>query len=287
MRDFKIQATAITSRDSNALKAYFNDIKSINILTTDEEYEIAFLAYEGDENAREQLVKHNLRFVISVAKQYETTTLKLEDLINEGNVGLVIASTKFDPSRGFKFLSYAVWWIRRYILAYIADNGKTIRLPNNKINIITKIKDRYNTLEQILQREPTYDEILDEVENEFNEDEVHFFFTSRNNYITSLDAPVGDVEFGRNDSLSDLIPDESVIKTSHFVDIIDSEYRQNSMLRLLDKDLEREVINLSYGLDGRAPLPLKTIGFLLGLTSERVRQIKEISLSKLKQKVKL
>ena len=286
MKSFKIQET-ITSRESNSLKAYFNDIKTINILTTDEEYEIAYLAHQGDEKAREKLVKHNLRFVISVAKQYETAILKLEDLINEGNVGLVIASTKFDPSRGFKFLSYAVWWIRRHILSYIADNGKTIRLPNNKINIITKIKDRYNMLEQKLQREPSYHEILDEVEDEFNEDEVHFFISSMNNYMLSLDAQLVQHDDFNTNALCDSIPDETAIKTSHFVDKLDSEYRQNEMLKLLDKKLEREVIKLSYGLDGQSPLPLKTIGFLLGLTSERVRQVKEISLRKLKTRVKI
>jgi len=283
MKQFKIQST-ITSRGTNALKAYFNDIKQIKILTSEEEYEIAYLAHEGDEKARQDLVRHNLRFVVSVAKQYETSTLKLEDLINEGNVGLVIASTKFDPSRGFKFLSYAVWWIRRYILAYISDNGKTIRIPNNKINIITKLKSKYVALEQRLQREPSYNELVEYVSPDFNEDEVHYFFMSRDNYTSSLDAQVGHDDFGSN-TLADTIEDNTVIKTSHYVDELDSEYRKNTMLNLLDKDIEREVIRLAFGLDGQSPLPLKTIAFLLGVTSERVRQVKEISLRQLKIKL--
>tara|TARA_R110000851_G_scaffold47424_1_gene115020 strand:- start:10397 stop:11251 length:855 start_codon:yes stop_codon:yes gene_type:complete len=283
MKQFKIQST-ITSRGTNALKAYFNDIKQIKILTSEEEYEIAYLAHEGDEKARQDLVRHNLRFVVSVAKQYETSTLKLEDLINEGNVGLVIASTKFDPSRGFKFLSYAVWWIRRYMLAYISDNGKTIRIPNNKINIIIKLKGKYVELEQKLQREPSYTELVDYVNPDFNEDEVHYFLMSRDNYTSSLDAQVGHDDFGSN-TLADSIEDESVIKTSHYVDKLDSEYRKNTMLNLLDKDLEKEVIRLAFGLDGEDAMPLKTIAFLLGLTSERVRQIKDISLRKLKVKL--
>jgi RNA polymerase primary sigma factor len=283
MKSFKIQET-ITSRESHALKSYFNELKSISILTTEEEYELAYAAFQGDEKARAELVKHNLRFVISVAKQYETKSLKLEDLINEGNVGLVTASNKFDPSRGFKFLSYAVWWIRRDILAYIADNGKTIRLPNNKINIITKIKDEFTKLEQKLQRQPCYDELLAELDGKFKKEDVSFYFYSTNNYMASLDAQVGNDDY-RSSSLSDIIEDENAIKASYYVDNTDREYRQNRILTLLDKDLEREVIRLSFGLDGQSPLPLKTIGFLLGITSERVRQIKEYSLIQLKSKL--
>ena len=283
MKSFKIQET-ITSRESHALKSYFNELKSINILSTEEEYEIAYSAFQGNQKARGEVVKHNLRFVISVAKQYETKSLKLEDLINEGNLGLVIASTKFDPSRGFKFLSYAVWWIRRYILAYIADNGKTIRLPNNKINVITKIKDKFTQLEQTLQRQPSYDEMVEALEDKFKEEDVSFYFDSTNTYVASLDAQVGNDEY-RSSSLSDMIADDNAIKASYYVDNSDREYRQKRMLLLLDKDLEREVIRLSFGLDGQSPLPLKTIGFLLGITSERVRQIKEFSLKQLKTKL--
>lgn len=283
MKQFKIQST-ITSRGNNSLKAYFNDIKQIKILSPEEEYEIAYLAHDGDEQAKQDLVKHNLRFVVSVAKQYETPTLKLEDLINEGNVGLVIASSKFDPSRGFKFLSYAVWWIRRNILAYISDNGKIIRIPKNKTNIVTKLKGRFISLEQRLQREPSSNELVEYVRPDFNEDEVHYFLSSRNSYTSSLDAQVGNDD-SKGATLIDLIEDDSVIKTSHYMDKLDSEYRKNSMLNLLDKDLEREVIRLAFGLDGQAPMALKTIAFLLGITSERVRQIKEISLRKLKVKL--
>lgn len=279
MKSLEIKQT-ITTRDSRALKAYFNELKDIKILSHDEEYELAYAAHNGDENARQTLVKHNLRFVISVAKQYETPFLPLEDLINEGNYGLVVASSKFDPSRGFKFLSYAVYWIRRYILSYIADNGKTIRLPNNKINLITKIKDAVSHLEQKLQRFPSFDELVDSLEGQFSNEEVSFYYDTISSKIMSLDMEVG--YEGSTTALVNLIKDGNTMETTHFVDITDSQIRKNKLLNILDKDVERKVINLLYGLDGQSPVPLKTIGFLLGLTSERVRQIKEKSLKKLK-----
>tara|TARA_R110000796_G_scaffold162503_1_gene279258 strand:- start:5858 stop:6712 length:855 start_codon:yes stop_codon:yes gene_type:complete len=271
---------SITNRDSRSLKSYFQELANIPVLTHQEEYEIAYQAFNGDEKAKQELVKHNLRFVISVAKQYETNHVKLEDLINEGNLGLVIASSKFDPSRGFKFLSYAVYWIRRYILSYIAENGKTIRLPNNKINIMSKLKDEFNLLEQKLQRAPCYDEMVNEVGGKFTEDDVVFYFDTIGNHILSLDKEMG--HEGSTTALYNLIEESNNINTSHYLDIEDTEKRQKGILTLLDKKLEREVIKLIYGLDGQESLPLKTIGFLLGISSERVRQLRDESLEKLK-----
>ena len=270
----------ITDRSSTSVRKYFNDIHSIQVLTPDEEFELSIKAFNGDENAREKLIKHNLRFVISVAKQYETYQLKLEDLINEGNLGLVIASTKFDPTKGFKFLSYAVYWIRRHILSYIAEHGKTIRLPNNKINILSKLKNEYALLEQKLSREPSFDEMLREVKGKYTEEDIIFYFDSIDNHIISLDNEIG--HDGSSMALYNFIQETNIMEASHFVDIEDTEKRQKGILALLDKKLEREVIKLIYGLDGQAPLPLKTIGFLLGITSERVRQLRDESLEKLK-----
>lgn len=275
---------AITRRDSRSLKSYFNELKDIKILDHDEEYELAYAAHNGDEIARQKLVKHNLRFVVSVAKQYETPFLNLEDLINEGNYGLVVASTKFDPSRGFKFLSYAVYWIRRYILTYIAENGKTIRLPNNKINLVTKIKDEITHLEQKLQRQPSYDEVVVALKGQCSKEELSFYYETMISKMSSLDMEVG--HEGSKTALCNLITDTNTMDANHFVDMTDAEIRQNRLLNLLDKDVEREVIKLLYGLDGQAPIPLKTIGFLLGLTSERVRQIRDVSLKKLKAGIK-
>lgn len=274
---------SITSRDSRSLKSYFQELSTISVLDHEQEYEIAYEAFKGDEKARENLVKHNLRFVISVAKQYETTHLKLEDLINEGNLGLVVASTKFDPSRGFKFLSYAVHWIRRYILSYIAENGKTIRLPNNKINVMNKLKAEYSVLEQKLSRPPCYDEMVHAVDNKYPKEDIEFYFDSIDNYMVSLDNEVGQGD--STTQLYNLIEDSNNMDASFYVDIDDAEKRQKNILNLLDKKLEREVIKLIYGLDGQEPLPLKTIGFLLGISGERVRQLRDESLEKIKNRL--
>lgn len=283
MKTFRINEK-ITQRDSRSLKSYYQELKQIPVLTHDEEYELSYAAFNGDEIARQKLIKHNLRFVISVAKQYAMGDIKLEDLINEGNIGLVMASSKFDPSRGFKFLSYAVWWIRRQILGYITDNGKTIRLPNNKVNLINKIKSEYNFLEQKLQRQPSYVEMVDKLGEDFTKDDIEFYIeTMENNNITSLDAEIGGDE--GTTALINLISDSSGISASYYVDEDDAIYRRNAILNLLDKEVEREVINLLYGLDGKTPLPLKTIGFLLGLSSERIRQIRDMALEQLKVKI--
>jgi RNA polymerase primary sigma factor len=279
MKSLKIQE-AITNRDTRSLKTYYNELTKFKLLTPDEEYEIAYKAFNGDEKCRDLLVKHNLRFVISVAKQYETKSIKLEDLINEGNVGLVMASSKFDPSRGFKFLTYGVWWIRRYILSYISENSKTIRLPNNKINSLAKIKIEFNKLEQRLERQPSFNEMVSECNSGFSEDEIDFYFSSLNNHMSSLDKEIGNE--GSTATMVDLMKDDESLEPSSYLDDSDREYRQNSLLNLLDTELEKEVINLLFGLDGQTPIALKTIGFLMGLTSERVRQIRDISIRKLK-----
>jgi RNA polymerase primary sigma factor len=279
MKSLKIQES-ITNRDTRSLKTYYNELTKFKLLTADEEYEIAYKAFNGDEKCRDLLVKHNLRFVISVAKQYETKSIKLEDLINEGNVGLVMASSKFDPSRGFKFLTYGVWWIRRYILSYISENSKTIRLPNNKINSLAKIKIEFNKLEQRLERQPSFNEMVSECNSGFSEDEIDFYFSSLNNHMSSLDKEIGNE--GSTATMVDLMKDDESLEPSSYLDDSDREYRQNSLLNLLDTELEKEVINLLFGLDGQTPIALKTIGFLMGLTSERVRQIRDISIRKLK-----
>ena len=229
MKSLKIQES-ITNRDTRSLKTYYNELTKFKLLTADEEYEIAYKAFNGDEKCRDLLVKHNLRFVISVAKQYETKSLKLEDLINEGNVGLVMASSKFDPSRGFKFLTYGVWWIRRYILSYISENSKTIRLPNNKINSLAKIKVEFNKLEQRLERQPSFNEMLSECNSGFSEDELDFYFASLNNHMSSLDKQIGNE--GSTATMVDLMKDDESLEPSSYLDDSDREYRQNSLLNL-------------------------------------------------------
>jgi len=278
MKRFRINET-ITNRESGSFKKYLNEINSIPILTPDQEYEVALQAFEGDEECRQLLVKHNLRFVVSVAKQYVTNELKLEDLVNEGNLGLLIASDKFDPTMGFKFISYGVWWIKRNILAYISENGRTIRLPNNKNNILHKLNSKIEELEQIIERKPNFHELLDFVGNEFSASDCAFYMDTISSNVVSLDLPLDGYE---NAPLSSVIKDENVVRTDHLVNTQDSMRNIEQMLKVLKNDNERQVLTLLYGLDGNDTLKLKSVGIMLGLTSERVRQIRDTAKSRLR-----
>lgn len=276
----------ITNRESDAFKKYLLEVANIPVLSTDEEYEIAMLAYQNpkDTTNLDKLVKHNLRFVISVAKQYATATLKLEDLVNEGNYGLISGAKRFDPTRGFKFISYAVWWIRRSILAYIAEHGRTIRLPNNKNNVMQKIKTEYDVLEQVLERIPSYDELVDALKGNFTDSEVSFFMDTISTTIISLDTVVG--HDGSSTSYSDLVKDTNCIETDYFVNKDDSQYNISKILGVLKSDNEREVLTMLFGLNGEESMKLKTVGIVMGLTSERVRQIRDAGLIKLRHALK-
>ena len=269
-----------TNRDSDSFNKYLNEVAQIRILTPDEEYEIALLAATGDEKYIELLIKHNLRFTISVANQYKTKILKLEDLVNEGNVGLIMAAKRFDPSRGFKFISYAVWWIRRYILIYINEHGTSIRLPSNKSNMLHKIKIEFDLMEQKLERRPNYNELVSELENKFTDEEISFYYDSLNSRISSLDSMI--TNEGSETALSNLIENTTGLNVESFVKDGDSKYNIETMLSILDKPHERDVITYLFGLDDKEPLRLRTIGFILGLSSERVRQVRDIAIRKLK-----
>ena len=283
MRKLQVTTESITKKDTKSIKKYLQDLSQIPLLTTDEEYELSYLAFEeNDECAREKLIKHNLRFVISVAKQYNAKDIEIEDLINEGNIGLIIASQKFDPSKGFKFISYAVWWIRRNILAYITEHSKTIRIPANKSTANYKIAQKCKQLEQELQHEPSFHDIMREFGDEFTEDDILFYFESLyNGHTASLDKKVGDTI--TSETLGDLIEDDKVLKPTHFVNELDAKYEREVILNLLNNDLERKVLELLYGIDGKEPTTLKTTGFLLGLSSERIRQIRDKALITLKR----
>lgn len=272
----------ITDRSSLSIQKYFSDIQSIKILTPEEEYEIAVKAFNGDEKAREQLVKHNLRFVISVAKQYSGYGVKLEDLINEGNIGLVKAATKFDPSRGFKFISYAVWSVRQMILAHIQETSKTIKQPLRKFLKSFKIKQEYALLEQKLERKPSYNELMESLGAEFNEDEIEFFINTFSNKMQSLDAPLNDED--GSGTLMDLITDSNSYQSNIFVNLNDSEIRTEVLLKRLN-DEEKSILTLLYGLDGREPLSIKEAATMLRLSKARVSLIRDKSLRKLKYKL--
>jgi len=281
MRKLETTSESITVKSTQSIKKYLYDLSQIPLLTPDEEYELSVLAFEkNDEEARQKLVKHNLRFVVSVAKQYKTKDIGLEDLINEGNIGLISASQKFDPSRGFKFISYAVWWIRRNILAFITENSETVRIPSNRSSTNYKIGQKCKELEQKLQHEATYHDILNEYGNMFKKEEVAFYFETVGFRTTSLDNPIG--ESTSSDTYGSLIEDEKVLKPTHFVNQLDSIYNREVILNILKDNLEREVIKFLFGLDGKEPLSLKHTAFILGLSSERIRQIRDKAFRRLK-----
>lgn len=281
MRRLQVTSETITKKETTSIRKYLQDLSQIPLLTADEEYELSYLAFEeNDECAREKLIKHNLRFVVSVAKQYQTKDLELEDLINEGNIGLIIASQKFDPSKGFKFISYAVWWIRRNILAYIAENSKMIRIPANRSTANYKIAQKCKLLEQKLQHDPTFHDVMNEYGDEFTEDDVLFYFESLYTNCASLDKQLSETQ--TSDTLGDMIEDEKVLKPTHFVNELDNKHERELILNLLKNDLERDVIKLLYGIDGKEPTSLKDTGFLLGRSSERIRQIRDKALRRLK-----
>ncbi|MBO0340996.1 sigma-70 family RNA polymerase sigma factor [Flagellimonas profundi] len=267
MRQLKI-TKQITNRDTKSLEKYFQEISKIDLITAEEEVELARRIREGDQAALNKLVNANLRFVVSTAKQYQGSGLRLSDLINEGNIGLVKAAKRFDETRGFKFISYAVWWIRQSILQAISQNSRMIRLPLNKIGEISKIKKVVSSLEQTHQRTPSAAEIANELD--MSSAKVKLAMKNTGKHL-SMDAPFRD---GESSNLYHVIesknassPDDKMIKDSLSADI-------NQALKTLP-DRESEIIRLYYGLGQRTPKSLGEIGELFGITRERARQIRE------------
>jgi RNA polymerase primary sigma factor len=274
MRALKI-SNQITNRDSLTLEMYLSEISKIPVLSTEQEIVVAERVALGDTQALGELVKANLRFVVSVAKQYQNNGIKLVDLINEGNLGLIKAAQRFDKSRGFKFITYAVWWIRQAIIKAIAENSRTVRLPVNKIGLKNKISKAFNQLSHEFFREPTIEELSESTELQpvIIENAMNFL----NSHYLSIDIPVGE----GNESMSDLMlnedspsPESGLIKNSLTTDI----ERVLSTLKPRDANILRNF----YGLNGYVAQPIDKIGNDFGLTQERVRQIKERSLEKLK-----
>jgi RNA polymerase primary sigma factor len=274
MRALKI-SNQITNRDSLTLEMYLSEISKIPVLSTEQEIVVAERVALGDTQALGELVKANLRFVVSVAKQYQNNGIKLVDLINEGNLGLIKAAQRFDKSRGFKFITYAVWWIRQAIIKAIAENSRTVRLPINKIGLKNKISKAFNQLSHEFFREPTIEELSESTELQpvIIENAMNFL----NSHYMSIDIPVGE----GNESMSDLMlnedspsPESGLIKNSLTTDI----ERVLSTLKPRDANILRNF----YGLNGYVAQPIDKIGNDFGLTQERVRQIKERSLEKLK-----
>ncbi len=258
-----------------SLDLYLREIGETSLLTASEEVDLAKKIRRGDQEALEKLTKANLRFVVSVAKQYQNQGLSLADLINEGNIGLIKAAKRFDETRGFKFISYAVWWIRQAILQALAEQSRIVRLPLNRVGTLHKIGKVSSSLEQDLGREPSPDEIARELE--LTEGEVADTLKISNSHL-SLDAPFSDSE---DNSLLDVLEDE--LQPSPDTCLLDESLRieiEKALDTLTPR--EAEVINLYFGLNHEKPLTLEEIGARFSLTRERVRQIKEKAIRRLR-----
>lgn len=274
MRQLKI-TKSITNRETASLDKYLQDIGKEELITADEEVELAKKIHAGDHLALEKLTKANLRFVVSVAKQYQNQGLSLPDLINEGNLGLIKAAKRFDETRGFKFISYAVWWIRQSILQALAEQSRLVRLPLNQVGSLNKIKKATSRLEQIYERAPLVDEIAELMELPEYKIDKAMKITTR--YV-SMDAPLNQEEDTKflDVFISDDVPrtDKDLLRESLNKEI------QRSLATLTEK--ERDVINLYYGIGMAHGLTLEEIGAKFDLTRERVRQIKEKAIRRLK-----
>lgn len=276
MRQLKI-TNKITSRESLALDKYLNDIGKIPLLTPDEEADLARRIREGDHEALDILTKSNLRFVVSVAKQYQNHGLSLSDLINEGNVGLMKAAKRFDETKGFKFISYAVWWIRQSILQAIVEYSRIVRLPLNKVGSYNKVNEAYVKFIQDFEREPTHEELADVLG--LTTKEISNVLKGNGRHL-SVDAPLSG-EDGNSTMLDvmssegEMSPDGVLMDQSLKVEV------QQGLSILAPRELE--VLSSYYGLNGKKSLTLEEIGDLYGLTRERVRQIKERAIRRLRK----
>ncbi|MDN5200406.1 RNA polymerase sigma factor RpoD/SigA [Fulvivirgaceae bacterium BMA10] len=274
MRQLKI-TQSITNRDSQTLEKYFNDISKVDLLTLEEEVDLARRIREGDEVALEKLTKANLRFVVSVAKQYQNSRIPLNDLINEGNLGLVKAAKKFDETRGFKFISYAVWWIRQSIMQALADQSRLVRLPLNKIGSLSKINNAAAIMEQQYEREPTAEELAEFLD--LSVEEVRNTMDSSTKQV-SVDAPF--VE-GESNSLLDVLENDEADTVEESLEYRDSLKVEIDRILTILSEREREVVKRFFGLGYESKSSLEEIGDDLGLTRERVRQIKDKAIRKL------
>lgn len=276
MRQLKI-IKQVTNRETASLDKYLQEIGRVDMITADEEVELAKRIKNGDRVALDKLTKANLRFVVSVSKQYQNQGLALPDLINEGNVGLMKAAQRFDETRGFKFISYAVWWIRQAILQALAEQARIVRLPLNKIGVINKINKAYSDLEQLYERPPSASELADTLECSI--EEVRQSIANSGRHV-SMDASLVEGE-DSSFNMYDLLPNDSLPGP-------ETELTKDSLRKDIERSLrtltmrEGEVVRLYFGLNGKYPLTLEEIGDQFELTRERVRQIKEKAIRRLK-----
>ncbi len=275
MRQLKI-SKSITNRESQSLEKYLQEIGRVELITSEEEVKLAVLIRQGDQDALDRLTKANLRFVVSVAKQYQNQGLTLPDLINEGNLGLIKAAQRFDETRGFKFISYAVWWIRQSILQALAEQSRIVRLPLNKVGLTNRISKAISQLEQEFEREPTPEELAHFLDIEADEVSATLGVAARH---VSMDQPLAD---GEESTLIDVMPnkdepgtdDELAMRISLKIEI------ERSLSTLTER--QKEVICYFFGIGVDHPMSLEDIGNHFHLTRERVRQIKDKAITKLK-----
>lgn len=277
MRQLKI-SKSITNRESASLEKYLQEIGHQDLLTADEEVELAQQIKKGDRKALERLTKANLRFVVSVAKQYQNKGLSLPDLINEGNLGLIKAAEKYDETRGFKFISYAVWWIRQSILQAIAEQSRIVRLPLNQLGSVNRIARELNKFEQENERKPSVEEMADRID--LPEEKIAEAMKINTHHV-SMDAPFAD---GEDNSLLDFLPNTDSPSTDN---VLDQESLRTEIGRVLDvlNDREQKVIKAFFGI-GMQEMTLEEIGDKYNLTRERVRQIKEKAIRRLRYNTK-
>lgn len=277
MKQLKI-SKQLTNRDTASLDKYLSEISRVELISADEEILLAQKIRKGDRAALDRLAKANLRFVVSVAKQYQNQGMQLPDLISEGNLGLIKAAKRFDEKRGFKFISYAVWWIRQSILQALAERSRIVRLPLNKIGAINKINRAYSDLEQRLERPPSAKEIADLLECSVNDVKQSLVNNTRH---ISMDSPLGNDDTSKL-SLYDILPNDTLPSP-------ENQLMVESLRKDIDRSLstlssrEMTVMRLYFGLNGVQPMSLEEIGGRFDLTRERVRQIKEKAIRNLRQ----
>ena len=275
MRQLKI-TKSITNRESQSLEKYLQEIGKVELISPAEEVKLAVLIRQGCQKSLDRLTKANLRFVVSVAKQYQNQGLSLPDLINEGNVGLIKSARRFDETRGFKFISYAVWWIRQSILQALAEQSRIVRLPLNKVGLTNRIQKAYSLLEQQFEREPSAEELAEVLEMDIEEVTATLGINTRH---LSMDSPLSD---GEENTLIDVLENANAEKTDGLL------IHEQSLKTEIDRSLktlterQKEVICYFFGIGVDHPMSLEDIGERFSLTRERVRQIKDKALTKLK-----
>ncbi|MBN8836533.1 MAG: sigma-70 family RNA polymerase sigma factor [Sphingobacteriia bacterium] len=275
MRQLKI-SKSITNRESQSLEKYLQEIGKVDLISPEEEVQLALKIKNGDQRALDRLVKANLRFVVSVAKQYQNQGLTLSDLINEGNLGLIKAALRFDETRGFKFISYAVWWIRQSILQALAEQSRIVRLPLNKVGLTNRISKAFQQLEQEFEREPSPEELASVLEMDIDEITATLNVNTRH---VSMDTPLGE---GEDNTLMDVMINDNAEKADERLEHHESLKKEieRSMLALTDR--QKAVLCYFFGIGTNESLSLEDIGARFNLTRERVRQIKDKAITKLR-----